>query len=217
MQLLQFGEECVSQRNTIFWGMAALQGPHGDHHLLITTSPGYEVRAHQSCCLSSRLVTTMPTCLQLPLQTDNYALLPEIPAEAAGIVSFYTFSNPAPGEYASMQLKWCPEVMLTAKGSQLTPLPRHLCSSTKCCLRPGQVANAMQFPAEADLAKQQLEAVQRSQPGLRVMHLRPTRLCLARRMCMQTCEGKRLAKRSLSSAALTPAFCAPGKGRASHP
>ena len=124
MQFLQFGEECVSQRNTIFWGMAALQGPHGDHHLLITTSPGYEVRAHQSCCLSSRLVTTMPTCLQLPLQTDNYALLPEIPAEAAGIVSFYTFSNPAPGEYASMQLKWCPEVMLTAGGLQVTPLLR---------------------------------------------------------------------------------------------
>ena len=103
MQLLQVGAEGGSQRNTVSWGMAALQGSHGDHHLLIATSPGYEVRAHQSCHLSHRFVTTMPTCLQLLLQTGNYALLPEHPAEAAGSVTFVTVNTPSPGDDAVMQ------------------------------------------------------------------------------------------------------------------
>lgn len=114
VQYFPVEEEGDSQRKTIFWGMAALQGPHGDHHLLMTTSPGYEVRAHQSYRLSHRLVTTMPTCFQQPLQTENYALLPETPADAAGNVAFRTYNKAPPGERASMEMKWYSRVLLTA-------------------------------------------------------------------------------------------------------
>lgn len=54
--------------------------------------------------------------------------------------------------------------------------------------------NAMQVPAEADSARQQLATVQRSQRGLRVIHLKPARLCLAGMMFMQTCECKHFAE-----------------------
>ena len=51
---VQIGKE---GSNTVCWGMTALQGSRGDHHLLIATSPGYEVRAQQSCHPSLRFVT----------------------------------------------------------------------------------------------------------------------------------------------------------------
>lgn len=75
VQYFPVEEEGDSQRKTIFWGMAALQGPHGDHHLLMTTSPGYE--------------------------TENYALLPETPADAAGNVAFRTYNKAPPGPSGS--------------------------------------------------------------------------------------------------------------------